>query len=504
MMNCRGFWLNRWRLVLFVCLGVFGIASPLLAVESEEKDVRAFGKSREESYRDKVVVVKVGRNELSSRKAFKFFRRTLERVENEKAAAVVFELDTPGGLAHETIELMVDDLAVLSVPSFSYVNNEASSAGALIAVSTDKIYMSELSTIGSAAVVNGTGEEIEKVMRAKIEGHLGSVVRNVAEKKGHNYEVVEAMMMMDKEVDFEVTSVGKDELLNLTAQEAIADYKGKPLLAVGIVGSIEEILEKEGLGDKEVLEAEPTGFERFASWIERFGGLILLVGFAAGYIEMKTPGFGLGALLAVIAFGVFFFGNSVAGNLAGYEHVVIFVLGIGLVLLDVFILPGTFILGTVGALMAVGSLFFAMVDEVSWKSWQFEGASVNLGDALLNPAITLTWAFIGATVLFALMLRFFPEIPFFQRFLLPASLEKGTGMVTAEGTASRGSALSEENLKVGALGKAVTDLRPAGLANFGGTQVDVTADNAFVSEGAQLEIVSADSFRVVVKVVELA
>ena len=77
-------------------------------------------------------------------------------------------------------------------------------------------------------------------------------------------------------------------------------------------------------------------------------------------------------------------------------------------------------------------------------------------------------------------------------------------MVTAEGTASGGSALSEENLKVGALGKAVTDLRPAGLANFGGTQVDVTADNAFVSEGAQLEIVSADSFRVVVKVVELA
>ena len=123
-----------------------------LVAANEETSHNALGRSKEKSYEGKVVVIKVGRDDLISEQAFKFFRRTLRRVEEEKARAVIFELDTPGGLAHDTTDLMMKDMVNVTVPTYAFVNPEASSAGAFVAVATDYIYMAPLSTIGSAAV----------------------------------------------------------------------------------------------------------------------------------------------------------------------------------------------------------------------------------------------------------------------------------------------------------------------------------------------------------------
>ncbi|MBK1834003.1 NfeD family protein [Roseibacillus ishigakijimensis] len=472
------------------CISCFAFVlfALLMTAWSQGKN-NALGRSSEESYQGKVVVIKIGEKDLVNTQAFKFFRRTLERVNQEKARAVVFELNTPGGLAHQTTELMMRDLGRLKVPSYAFVNIEASSAGAFIAVSTDTIYMAPLSTIGSAAVVAGGGMEIEETMRAKIEGKLISVVRTLAEKKGHNFAVVEAMMIVKKEARFGDVVVGEGELLNLTAQQATSDFNGKPLLAKGIAESVDDLLRQEGLTGATVVEARMTGFERFAYWIGAFGGVLILIGLGAGYLEMKTPGFGLGAVIAIIAFGVFFFGNYVAGNLSGYETAAVFAVGVLLIIVDIFLLPGTFVLGFTGLLMALGALFFSMVDRFQWKDWQGGRGVVDGWDLFAGPALSLSLGVLGSIVLFAILMRFLPNIPWLEKHFLPATVggEKGP----------EESHLAES--RVGWTGETSTDLRPAGKAVFQGETLDVTAESHFLPVGTPVRIVSEDGMRVVVK-----
>jgi len=355
--------------VRFFFLFFLLLLHPVLAAEGQS-DAKVFSKSQEASYADKVVLIKVGQKDLINEQAFRFFRRTLRRVDEERAKAVVFELDTPGGYAGLTIQLMMDEMAKLTVPSYAFVNPEATSAGALISVATDAIYMAPVSSIGSAAIVSGSGQEIEEVMRSKIESGFDSFVRSVVSKKGHNVKVVQAMMFPERRFQFGDIKVRKGALLNLTSEEAVADFEGKPLLAKGVVSSVEELLAAEEIADVPVVEAKMTGFERFAYWVGAIGPVLILIGLAGGYLEMKTPGFGLGGGIAIIAFALFFFGNHVSGNLAGYEVAAIFALGVVLILLDIFILPGTFILGFTGIILMVGSLLFAMVDRLEWEDVQ--------------------------------------------------------------------------------------------------------------------------------------
>ena len=464
-----------------------------LTAEGETKP-NLLGRAKETSYTDKVVVVKVGENDLVNKQAFNFFRRTLERVDKEKARAVVFELDTPGGIAFETTGLM-QKMAKLTVPTFAYVNVEASSAGAFIAVATDKIYMAPQSTIGSAAVVNSTGEKMEETMRAKVESHLTSVIRNVVEKKGHNYQVVEAMMLVKKEAEFgDIITIEDGELLNLTATEAVSDFEGEPLLAEGIVDSIALLLKAEGIEGAEIVVAEMTGFERVAYWIGAFSGILILLGLGAIYLEIKTPGIGLGAVLAIAVFAVFFFGNYVAGNLSGYETAAIFVVGVVFVLLDIFLFPGTFFLGLAGVAMICGSLFFSMVDWYFWKDWKSDEVFVDFWSVFSGPMKALSIGILGSIALFAIMMRFLPNLPFLNRYFLPAAVGGGSGVIEEQpGHESR----------VGWTGTAETDLRPSGKAIFDGQVVDVTAESSFVKTGTRLRIVSEDGMRVVVKEIEV-
>ena len=281
---------------------------------TKKPNQRVFGKSDEESFAGKVVIIKVGENDLVNKQAFNFWRRVLKRVNEEKARAVVFELNTPGGLAMDTADLIMVQMQKLEVPSYAFVNQKALSAGALIASGTDAIYMHPVSAIGAAALVSGGGGEIPETMRAKIESAFNAFVRAVAKSKGRNPDVIRAMMITKEYYDFGEIQVEQGELLTLTADEACMEFEGKPLLAKGIVKSVEELLEKEGLGDVPVIVAEASGMEKFAYWVASFSGILILVGIGGAYLEMKTPGFGLGGGIALLAFGLFFFGNYAAAK----------------------------------------------------------------------------------------------------------------------------------------------------------------------------------------------
>jgi membrane-bound serine protease (ClpP class) len=168
-------------LLLWFCL--FSSSLPLLAETG--------------SYSGKVVVIPVGEDDLISRARFEFMSRTLERCTVEGAEAVIFDLDTPGGLLWDTVELMMTDLQKLKPRSFAYVNPRALSAGAMIAVATDGIYMAPTSSAGAASPVYGGGE-MGDAERAKMNSATMGMARAVAKQKGHNPAVIEAMIDMGK------------------------------------------------------------------------------------------------------------------------------------------------------------------------------------------------------------------------------------------------------------------------------------------------------------------
>ncbi|MBK1829697.1 hypothetical protein JIN77_03090 [Verrucomicrobiaceae bacterium R5-34] len=451
---------------------------------------RVFGKSDEESFAGKVVVIEVGEKDLINKHAFKFWRRVIERVNAEEAQAVVFDLNTPGGLAMDTADLIMVQLQKLKVPSYAFVNQKALSAGALVASGTDGIYMHPVSAIGAAALVNGNGTEIDEVMRSKIESAFDAYVRAVAESKERNADVLRAMMFREKEFEFGDIKVEKGELLSLTASEAAREFEGKPLLAKGIVKSIDELLEKEGLSEYEVIIAEPSGMEKIAYWVTAMSAVLILVGIGGAYLEMKTPGFGLGGGISLLAFGLFFFGNYLAGNMAGYGLMVLFVIGVILVIVELFVIPGTLVAGIVGGVLILVSLFMAMIDGYAFEDNSVRGwDTAQSWDFINGPSLALAIGLIGSVVLVLLMMKFLPSVPLFNRLVMTRELVKGSGVEVSPDSSEH----------IGLRGKAITDLRPAGKGVFEGKVLDVTAANGFIESGQEIVILSEDGLRILVQ-----
>ncbi|HYR57877.1 MAG TPA: hypothetical protein VEO95_04580, partial [Chthoniobacteraceae bacterium] len=262
-----------------------------------------------------VVVVPI-KTEISEAQ-FYFLRRALKEAEREKASAVVLDMETFGGEVHAAIDSM-DALLKTRVPTYTYVDPRALSAGALIALATQKIYMSPTAEIGAAAPVMSGGEDLPKTMADKTVSALSAMARAAAEKNGHRPDLADAFISKDREVRIGDVVVHKgDSLLTLTADEAAKLYNGKPLLAEGVAGSLDEMLKSAGLTGP-VRTIEPSGFEQVALWITALAPLFLLGGILGAYIEFKTPGFGLPGIVSICCFAIFFLGHYLAG-LAGWE-----------------------------------------------------------------------------------------------------------------------------------------------------------------------------------------
>lgn len=456
------------------------IFASLSAMAEDAPQRRVMGKSGEASLQGKVVVMHIGQEDLVNKQAFRFWHRMLVRAENEGAKAVVLELDTPGGLAFDTRDIITDDFAKLKIPLIAWVQREALSAGALIAFSTDRIYMAPDSTIGSAGLINSTGQAIETVMRAKLESAFEASMRAVVEKKGHRMDVLRAMMFVDedKERVFGPVTVRKGGLLNLTASEAVTIVDGKPLLAAGIADSLDAVLKAEGLDGSEMIRPEKTGFEVIAWWLAAFSPLLIAIGIGAAYLELKAPGFGLFGFVSLAAFGLFFFGNNVAGNLAGYELMAVFAVGVLLIILEIFFFPGM-VAGILGGLMVIGSLWFAMADRGDFERAAEDGEiTSNLGSLLLGPGLTLSFGLLGAIVLMYLFMRFLPDIPLFRSLVAKEALPAGSSQDDPTSTEW-----------VGAIAEALTDLRPTGTIVIDGHKKDAISRFGLIEKGTKVRVI---------------
>lgn len=417
-------------------------------------------------------------------------RRGVKEAMEAKADLLVLDMETNGGRVDVTEEI-IEIIAKFPGQTATFVNKKAFSAGAFISFATGKIFMAPQSVIGAAAPVmaapGGGVQEIGGTMEIKASSAISALVRANAEKHGHNPEVADAMVKKTKELKLDDKVINeKGQILTLTDQEAAREYgkPGKPLLSAGTVENVEALIKKLGLETAQVKRIEPSGAERLAFWVNTISPILLIIGIAGIYIEFKTPGFGLPGIVGITAFAIYFFGGYVAG-LTGLEWVAVFVVGIALVVLELFFFPGTLVLGLAGFGLILLSLVMAMVDLYPGMP------SLPTMPQLRVPLNDLALAMVGSIITILILSRVLPRTQFYS-----ALVSQGASGVQSDAVLE-----ATQQQRLGQTGVALSTLRPGGKAQFGDDILDVVSEGDLIEPGRKVRIIGSSGHEAVVEVV---
>ncbi len=469
-------------------IGLLAIASGFLSVAN----VRGQEEVPAEKKLAKVVVIPV-RQQIAKPELF-ILRRGLKEAIEQNVDTIVLDMETPGGALDVTFD-MLKALDKFPGKTVTYINNEAISAGALISAGTDDIYFAPGAVIGAAAPVMATGGEIDATMLAKIVSYLKARVRSISEGKGYRGQVISAMIDMDMEfkIGDEVIKK-KGELLSLTAQEAMKTYgePPTPLLGKGIAKDLDDLLNQvHGAGNYSVVKMEVTWSEKLAQYLTSVTPLLIGVGLLLLFVEFKTPGFGIFGVGGILLLGVVFFTQHTAG-LSGHEPALFFGIGLILVIVDLFFLPGL-ILAMVGGVLMFISLVWSMADF-----WPKEPISFS-GDVLVGPLTNVMIGTALAVVMFLAILRFLPRGGLWGKMVLEGAVggEPGELRAILGGGAGepRGMAL------IGRTGVAATALHPGGQVEISGRRYEANLLLGSAGAGTPVRVTATGDFGLTVEVI---
>lgn len=385
-------------------------------------------------------------------------KRGFNEAKSNNAEAIILNMHTPGGFVAAASEIgrLMDST---DIPIIAFINSDALSAGAYIALHADKIYMTPNATMGAAAVIdsagNTAGEKAEIDWLAKM--------TSAAENSGRDPKFAQAMVRND--FDLPELRAPKGKLLTLTAEDA-----EKVNYSEGTVASIDALLKTLQLEDSEVVKVEQTFAEKLARFITNpiIVPILLSIASIGLVVELYSPGFGLAGSMGLASLGMFFFGHLIAG-FAGYETLIIFVIGLILVIAELFV-PGG-ILGIIGGALIIGSLLFA-------------------GESFAHMAYSILIAMIIAGIGMVILMKFFgKKLHMFNRLVLRDATS------TEEGYVSNTNRIE----LIGKVGQSITPLRPSGTVLVGQERLDVVTQGGYMDAGKTVEIVKVEGSRIVVR-----
>jgi membrane-bound serine protease (ClpP class) len=438
-----------------------------------------------------------------------FLERALKETEKTRSEKeeylYVLEVDTFGGRVDSALRI-VD--ALLDLPqgkSVAFVQTKAISAGAMIALANSKLAMRPNSTIGDAAPI-AYSTEGPQMLGEKFQSPLRAKFRTMANRNGYPAILAESMVTADLEVyelitDDSVRYVDAQTYEDLSAEEKKRITSRKRVVAAGelltmddaeaakygfssmTVNNIPEMLSGMGIKNYKLIRIEQNWSEDLTIFLTALSPILLMIGLAALYMEMRAPGFGVPGLVGVICLGLVLFSQHLVG-LANYTELLLILLGIVLLGFELVVLPGFGIAGMAGlAAISIGMILsfqdFVVPDPA--MPWQQELLFRNMTLVLGSLVFALLSSF--------LLLRLLPRIG-----------KAADGFYL--GTTLASSRLeSKESLKVkaGDHGRALTDLRPSGKAVFGETLCDVVSQGEFVAKDTPLTIVQVSGNRIVVQ-----
>lgn len=395
-----------------------------------------------------------------------YVKRVIEEAEKNNADAVVFKINTFGGRVDAATQIK-DAILNSKVLTIAFIDKRAISAGALISLSCVKIVMVPGASIGASTVVDQVGEKQSE----KYQSYMRSEMRSTAEKNGRPAKIAEAMV--DESIVIEGL-VDSTKLVTLTSKEAVS-YG----MADTVLYSLEEALKSFGFENPEIIEIEGNWAENVLRFLNNpiISSLLIMIGLVGMFTEIKTPGWGLPGTAAVIALTLFFGANYIL-ELASIIEILLFAIGVVLLILEIFVIPGFGVPGILGIILVIGSLFLGLISDFPIVSWEL------IEDAIIQLASVFV---ITGVLIFALS-KILPQSSFFNKLILVDEIKEQSGYS------------SKDTLKhlVGVEGKALTDLRPAGTAILNNERIDVVTEGDYVSHDSLIKVIKVEGSKVVV------
>ena len=396
-----------------------------------------------------------------------YIKKAIKKAEEEGASLIILELDTPGGLLSSALSIK-NYIIESDIPVVAYINKNALSAGALISLSCEAIYMSDGSIIGAATPVYMKGNEIEKAGEKEISA-MRAAMRSSAERSKKNVRIAEAMV--DETIILSKRNDGIDlddkTLLTLSVEEAL-----KVNIADGKANSIIDIIKLRNLSENStIINVEEEKYDYILRFLINPAVLsaLISIGIIGVYIELKTPGFGIGGVISIIAFSIFFFAQVFVGE-SGFLAPAIFFLGIVLLAIEIFVIPGFGITGILGILGIVAGIFMSF------------GIN-NIAQATLVVFVSL----IADIILIIILARFILKSKGFKNIV---ALETDT--------AGYHSSVSYDNL-LGCEGITDTFFRPSGNIIINDKKYDAITEGEFINKGVKIKVILVEGNKIVIK-----
>ena len=399
-----------------------------------------------------------------------YIKKAIKKAEDEGASLIILELDTPGGLLSSALSIK-NYIIESDIPVVAYINKNALSAGALISLSCASIYMSDGSIIGAATPVYMKGNTIEKASEKEISA-MRAAMRSSAERSKKNVRIAEAMV--DETIILSKRNDGIDlddkTLLTLSVEEAL-----KVNIADGKANSIIDIIKLRNLSENStIINFEEEKYDYILRFLINPAVLsaLISIGIIGAYIELKTPGFGIGGVISIIAFSTFFFAQVFVGE-SGFLAPAIFFLGLVLLAIEIFVIPGFGITGILGILGIVAGIFMSF--------------GIN---NIAQATSVIFFSLIADIILIIILARFILKSKGFKNIV---ALETDT--------AGYHSSVSYDNL-LGREGITDTFFRPSGNIIINDKKYDAITEGEFINKGVKIKVILVEGNKIVIKEVK--
>ena len=409
-----------------------------------------------------------------------FIKRVISQAESENAEAIIFEINTFGGRVDAATQIK-DAILSSKITTIAFINRRAISAGALISLSCEKIYMTEGGLIGAATAVDMSGKKGSE----KVISFMREEMASTAEKRGRNAEI--ARGMVDEELKFTHLVINSDsiavndiegrkdgKLISLTTEQALK-YK----ISDGKAETFNDLIIKLDYSKYKVKQNIENWSENLVRFLTNpvVASLLTTFGFLGILFELQSPGWGIPGFVGIVCL-ILSLSASYIAQLATMSDMLLIITGFALIMLEAFVIPGFGIVGVSGLGVIIYGLYLLLIPDVPVSEEV-------LGSAMDGFTIGLLGALVGIYLLLKVMIK----TKFWKQLTAPGSQKKEDGFTNSFGW---------ETL-VNEIGKTDTDLNPSGWANVGKNRVFVVSEGGFIDKGEKVKILSVDGNRILVR-----
>lgn len=400
-------------------------------------------------------------------------QKALASAKEEKADIILIHMNTYGGMV-DAADSIRTAILQCPIPVWVFIDNNAASAGALISIACDSIYMRRGANIGAATVVDQSG----KAMPDKYQSYMRAMMRSTAEAQGRDPQIAQAM------VDPRISIPGVIDstmVLTFTASEAM-----KNGFCEGMAETVEEVMADAGIHDYTLVEQHLTAIDHIIGFLISpiISGLLIMLIIGGIYFELQSPGIGFPSVVAVAGALLYFAPLYLEGLAANWE-ILIFIVGIVLVAIEIFAIPGFGVTGISGIILIITGLALSMVGNIGFN-FDAEG----LKKLLEAVIIVITSTFLSLLLSFWLTRKLFGGKTIFGQLALDTTMTQQQGFAPAG---------SEQSGLIGRTGKATSILRPAGKIEIDDEIYDAVSETGYIEKGEDIVIIGMSNTQLIVR-----